>query len=103
MIDGVTQLIMMKSDVLDTFETIRACIGYEINGEKVTDFPFEVDERIKPIYVDMKGWQTDMTKMQKEDEFPAEFKHYISFLEKELQVPIKIVSLGPDREQTIIR
>lgn len=103
MIDGVTQLIMMKSDVLDTFETIRACIGYEINGEKVTDFPFEVDERIKPIYVDMKGWQTDMTKMQKEDEFPAEFKHYISFLEKELEVPIKIVSLGPDREQTIIR
>lgn len=103
MIDGVTQLIMMKSDVLDTFETIRACIGYEINGEKVTDFPFEVDERIKPIYVDMKGWQTDMTKMQKEDEFPAGFKHYISFLEKELQVPIKIVSLGPDREQTIIR
>lgn len=103
MIDGVTQLIMMKSDVLDTFETIRACIGYEINGEKVTDFPFEVDERIKPIYVDMKGWQADMTKMQKEDEFPAEFKHYISFLEKELQVPIKIVSLGPDREQTIIR
>ncbi|HMM01634.1 MULTISPECIES: adenylosuccinate synthase [unclassified Dysgonomonas] len=103
MIDGVTQLIMMKSDVLDTFETIRACIGYEINGEKVTDFPFEVDERIKPIYVDMKGWQTDMTKMQKEDEFPAGFEHYISFLEKELQVPIKIVSLGPDREQTIIR
>ena len=103
MVDGVTQLIMMKSDVLDTFEPIRACIGYEINGEKVIDFPFEVDERIKPIYVDMKGWQTDMTKMQKEDEFPAEFKHYISFLEKELQVPIKIVSLGPDREQTIIR
>ncbi|GAB6120477.1 adenylosuccinate synthase [Dysgonomonas termitidis] len=103
MIDGVSQLIMMKSDVLDTFETIRACIGYEINGEKVTDFPFEADDRIKPVYVDMKGWQADMTKMQKEDEFPAEFKHYISFLEKELEVPIRIVSLGPDREQTIIR
>jgi adenylosuccinate synthase len=102
MIDGVTQLIMMKSDVLDRFETIRACIGYEINGE-VIDFPFEIDDRIKPVYVDMKGWQTDMTKMQKEDEFPAKFKHYISFLEKELEVPIKIVSLGPDREQTIIR
>lgn len=103
MIDGVSQLIMMKSDVLDTFETIRACIGYEINGEKVMDFPFEADDRIKPVYVDMKGWQADMTKMQKEDEFPAEFKHYISFLEKELEVPIRIVSLGPDREQTIIR
>ncbi|MBK5719510.1 adenylosuccinate synthase [Dysgonomonas sp. Marseille-P4677] len=103
MIDGVTQLIMMKSDVLDTFETIRACVGYEINGEQVTDFPFEVDENIKPIYVDMKGWQTDMTEMRKEEEFPQEFKHYVSFLEKELNVPISIVSIGPDRAQTIIR
>lgn len=103
MIDGVTQLIMMKSDVLDTFETIRACVGYEINGEKVTDFPFEIDESIKPIYVDMKGWQMDMTKMRKEEEFPHEFKHYVSFLERELNVPISIVSIGPDRAQTIIR
>ena len=103
MVDGVTQLIMMKSDVLDTFETIRACVGYEVDGEKVTDFPFEVDERIKPIYVDMKGWKTDMTKMREEAEFPQEFKHYVSFLEKELNVPISIVSIGPDRAQTIIR
>lgn len=103
MIDGVTQLIMMKSDVLDTFETIRACVGYEIEGKKVTEFPFEIDENIKPIYVDMKGWDTDMTGMRKEDEFPLEFKQYVAFLEKELNVPISIVSIGPDRAQTIVR
>jgi adenylosuccinate synthase len=103
MIDGVTQLIMMKSDVLDSFETIKACVSYEINGEKVDDFPFGVDDNIKPVYVEMKGWQTDMTKMQKEKEFPKEFGDYIAFLEKELGIPISIVSLGPDRAQTIIR
>lgn len=103
MVDGVTQLIMMKSDVLDTFETIRACVAYEIDGQKVTDFPFEVDDAIKPVYIDLKGWQTDMTRMRKEDEFPTEFNQYLAFLERELGVPISIVSIGPDRDQTIIR
>ena len=103
MVDGVSQLIMMKSDVLDTFATIKACVAYEINGQKVTDFPFEIDDSIKPVYVEMKGWQTDMTKMLKEDQFPKEFSDYIAFLEKELGVPISIVSLGPDRAQTIVR
>lgn len=103
MIDGVSQLIMMKSDVLDSFETIKACVAYEIGGKKVSEFPFEVDDNIKPVYVEMKGWQTDMTKMLKEDQFPKEFTDYISFLEKELGVPVSIVSLGPDRAQTIIR
>lgn len=93
----------MKSDVLDTFETIRACVAYEIDGQKVTDFPFEVDDAIKPVYIDLKGWQTDMTKMRKEDEFPAEFNQYLAFLERELGVPVSIVSIGPDRDQTIIR
>ncbi|NDV94448.1 adenylosuccinate synthase [Dysgonomonas sp. 521] len=103
MVDGVSQLIMMKSDVLDSFETIKACVAYEIEGKTVSEFPFEVDDRIKPVYVEMKGWQADMTKMLKEDQFPKEFTDYISFLEKELGVPISIVSLGPDRAQTIIR
>ncbi len=103
MVDGVSQLIMMKSDVLDTFDAIKACVAYEINGQKVTDFPFEIDDSIKPVYVEMKGWQTDMTKMLGEDQFPKEFSDYIAFLEKELGVPISIVSLGPDRAQTIIR
>ena len=104
MVDGVTKLIMMKSDVLDGFDEIKACVAYEINGEKVTDFPYSIDsETIKPIYVTLPGWKTDMTKMKSETEFPKEFKDYIAFLEKELETPISIVSVGPDREQTIVR
>ena len=103
MIDGVTQLIMMKSDVLDTFEIIKACVAYEVNGKETTDFPYEINEHVKPVYVELPGWRSDMTKMQSEDEFPEEFNAYLSFLEEFLGVNIKIVSVGPDREQTIIR
>ena len=103
MIDGVTDLIMMKSDVLDSFKTIKACVAYKINGETVTEFPFSINDDIEPIYKELPGWNCDMTKMQSEDEFPAEFKAYIKFLEEELEVPIKIVSVGPDRAQTIVR
>lgn len=104
MINGVTQLIMMKSDVLDGFDEIKACVAYEINGERVEDFPFSIEEdEIKPVYVTLPGWKTDMTAMKSEDEFPQQFKDYIAFLEKELKTLITIVSIGPDREQTIIR
>ena len=104
MINGVTRLIMMKSDVLDTLDTIKACVAYRIDGEEITEFPYEItDMNIEPVYVELPGWQTDMTKMQNENEFPEEFNAYLSFLEEELGVPIKIVSVGPDREQTIIR
>jgi adenylosuccinate synthase len=103
MINGVSQLIMMKSDVLDSFETIKACVGYKMDGKEITEFPYEISDNIEPILVDIAGWNTDMTKMQSEDEFPEEFNAYLSFLEEELEVPIKIVSVGPDREQTIIR
>ena len=103
MVNGVTQLIMMKSDVLDDFETIKLCVAYNINGERTEIFPFEVNEDITPEYVEMAGWQEDMTKVQSENEFPEEFNAFLSFLEDELEVPIKIVSVGPDRAQTIIR
>lgn len=103
MLDGVTQLIMMKSDVLDTFETIKACVAYKIDGKEITDFPFDVDNGIVPVYKEIKGWKTDMTKMTSEEQFPSEFKAYISFLEEQLGVRIGIISLGPDREQTIFR
>ena len=104
MVDGVTQLIMMKSDVLDGFDEIKACVAYEIDGKTVTDFPYTVDGvEIKPVYVSMPGWKTDMTKMKDETEFPKEFNDYIAFLEKELATPISIVSVGPDRQQTIER
>ena len=103
MINGVTQLIMMKSDVMDGFETIKACVAYDIDGVNTKEFPYEIGENVKPVYVELEGWKTDMTKMRSEDEFPAQFKAYVDFLEKELETPIKIVSVGPDREQTIER
>jgi len=103
MIDGATDLIMMKSDVLDGFDAIKACVAYEINGVETEDFPFEINDSVKPIYVELPGWKTDMTKMQSEDEFPEEFNAYLSFLEENLGVNIRIVSVGADREQTIVR
>ena len=102
MINGVTQLIMMKSDVLDTFKTIKACVAYRQNGEETDRFPYDASGA-EPIYAELPGWQTDMSGMKSEDEFPEEFNAYLTFLEDELGVPIKIVSVGPDREQTIIR
>ncbi len=103
MLNGVTQLIMMKSDVLDGFDEIKACTAYRINGEETKQFPYSIEEGIEPVYTTLPGWKTDMTAMQSEDEFPAEFKAYIDFLEKELRTPITIVSIGPDRKQTIVR
>ena len=102
MINGVTQLIMMKSDVLDGFETIRACVAYERNGEILNDVPFDT-EGCTAVYRDLPGWKEDLSKMTSEDQFPQNFKDYIKFLEDELQTPITILSVGPDREQTIIR
>lgn len=103
MINGVTQLIMMKSDVMDAFETIKACVAYNIDGVEVEQFPYDLNDGAEPVFVELPGWKMDMTKMQSEDEFPEEFNAYLSFLEEELEVPIKIVSVGPDRAQTIIR
>ena len=103
MVNGVTQLIMMKSDVLDTFPVIKACTAYKVNGEVTRDFPYDIEKGIEPVYTELPGWQTDMTKFTSEDEFPKAFKDYISFLEKELETPITIISIGPDRDQTIVR
>ncbi len=102
-INGVSRLIMMKSDVLDTFETIKACVAYKIGGEEVAEYPYSTEGGVEPVYVELPGWQTDMTKARSEDEFPEEFNAYLTFLEEELGVPIRIVSVGPDREQTIFR
>ncbi len=103
MVDGVTDLIMMKSDVMDTFETIKACVAYDVDGKITETLPFELNEKTKPVYTEIPGWNCDMTSIKSEDEFPEEFNNYLSFLENELEVRIKIVSLGPDREQTIER
>ena len=103
MVNGVTHLIMMKSDVLDGFDTIKACVAYNVNGEEVDYFPYDITEGVEPIYVELPGWKTDMTKMTSEDEFPEEFNAYVTFLEEQLETPIKIISVGPDRAQTIER
>ena len=103
MINGVTELIMMKSDVLDSFDTIKACVAYELpDGTQTRDFPYEIDN-VKPIYQELSGWNTDMTQFTSEEQFPQTFKDYVNFLETELETSIGIISIGPDRKQTIVR
>ena len=102
MVDGVTELIMMKSDVLDTFETIKACVAYELpEGTQTQDFPYEIDD-VKPVYKEFRGWKKDMTQCRSAAEFPQEFRDYVAFLEEYLETKIGIISIGPDREQTIV-
>ena len=101
MLNGVTQLIMMKSDVLDGFETVKVCNAYRVNGVETRDFPYDIEHGIEPVYTEMEGWNVDMTSITSPDQFPKQFKDYISYLEKELNVPITIISVGPDRKQTI--
>lgn len=103
MINGVTDLIMMKGDVLDTFDTIRVCIAYRIDGKETEEFPFDTEANVEPVYTELAGWKTSLAGVENEDEFPEEFNQYLDFLEQELGIPIKIVSVGPDRKQTIIR
>ena len=102
MINGVTHLILMKSDVLDEFPVIKACVAYKKDGEIIKHFPYDIED-VEPIYTELPGWQCDMTKFTKEEELPEAFVNYIKFLEKELGVPVKYISIGPDREQTITR
>lgn len=103
MLSGVTRLIMMKSDVMDSFEEIKVCVGYEIDGQRTTDFPYELTDSCKPIYKTFKGWKRSSSEFQSEADFPQELKDYIAFIEQELDVPIAVVSVGPDRDQTIER
>lgn len=104
MVNGVTRLIMMKSDVLDDFDEVKACVAYKIDGKETDQFPYSIaDGTVEPVYTTLPGWKTPMTAITSEEQFPANFKAYIAFLEKELATPITIVSVGPDRTQTIIR
>lgn len=104
MINGVTDLIMMKSDVLDEFDVIKVCTAYKINGEEVDQLPFDMqDVEIEPVYVDMPGWKTPMPTMTTEEELPENFRNYVKFIEEQLEVPVTILSVGPDRSQTIVR
>ena len=103
-INGVTQLMMMKGDVLSGFKKLKICTAYKYKGETIKHLPFNIEEQnVTPIYTEMKGWKEDLTQMSDPSQFPKELNDYIAFLEAELEIPIKIVSVGPDRTQTIHR
>ncbi len=103
-VNGVTQLMMMKSDVLSGIKTLKVATKYLYKGEEISHLPFNIEpENVTPIYEEFKGWDEDLTKMSTEEELPQALHDYIAFLEKELDTPIKVVSVGPDRKQTIFR
>ena len=103
-INGVSELMMMKADVLSGFKKVKICIAYKYKGEKVSHLPYNIEaENVTPIYKEMKGWEEDLTKMTKSGQLPETLNEYIDYLEAELEIPIKIVSVGPDRKQTIHR
>lgn len=103
MLSGATKLFMMKSDVLDTFQEVKVCVAYEQDGRELKDFPFEVDESYRPIYRSFDGWQTDTSTCTTEGELPQKLRDYIAFIEAEVGVPIVLISVGPDRKQTVFR
>mgnify|MGYP000954057335 CR=1 FL=1 len=103
MIDGVTKLILMKSDVLDDFKSIKACVSYRLkDGTTTKDLPYDI-EGVKPVYKELPGWNADLTACRSEDQLPQAFKDYIQFIEDYLETPIAILSVGPDRKATIVR
>ena len=103
-VNGVTQLMMMKGDVLSGIKTIKVCTHYKIQEEVLDYFPFDIQsDSVIPQYIDIRGWEEDLTKIEELGKLPKKFIDYIDFLEKELEIPIKIVSVGPDRKQTIFR
>lgn len=102
MLSGVTHLILMKSDVLDTFDEIKVCTAYEVNGERTEHFPYSIEDmEVRPLYDTLPGWKQDLTSVKSAEQFPNELKAYIRFIEEYLGIPVSIVSVGPDREQTI--
>ena len=103
MVDGVTDLIMMKSDVLDTFETIKACVAYRIDGKETDEFPFEIDDKIEPVYVELPGWKCDIRGIRTYEELPENCRKYIEFIENQIGYPITMVSNGPGRDDIIYR
>ncbi|KAB1069137.1 adenylosuccinate synthase [Tamlana haliotis] len=103
-VNGVTQLMMMKGDVLSGFKTLKVCTSYKYKGEEITHLPYNIEpENIEPVYSEFDGWHEDLTEMSEASQMPKALNGYIEFLEKELEIPITIVSVGPDRKQTIFR
>ena len=103
-VNGVTQLMMMKADVLSGFKTLKVCTAYNYKGKEIKHLPYNIESKsVSPVYTDFKGWTEDLTSMDSAETLPESLINYIEFLEDELQIPIKIVSVGPDRKQTIFR
>jgi len=103
-INGITELIMMKGDVLSGFETLKVCTSYNYKGKEIKHLPYNIEaENVTPVYTSFKGWKEDLTKMDNISQLPSEFMNYVEFLEKELNVHISVISVGPDRKQTIMR
>ena len=103
-INGATELVMMKADVLSGFKTVKACTSYIYNGKKINHLPYSIEkEHVTPVYTEFKGWQKDLTTITNFAEIPSELKDYIQFIENFVGIPVKIVSVGPDRNQTIVR
>src|SRR6187551_3110263 len=103
-VNGVTQLMMMKGDVLSGFSTLKVCTAYKYKGKNISHFPYNIEpENVSPIYKELKGWKADLTGMTTYNQLPKELTDYIEFIEKEVEVPIRIVSVGPDRKQTILK
>ena len=103
-LNGITELYMMKADILSIFEEIHVCTHYKINGVQTDEMPYDLlDGKVEPVYTTLKGWNTDLTQIRTIEAFPQELSDYIAFIEKELEIPITYVSVGPDREQTIVR
>ena len=103
MVNGATELNMMKTDVLDTFDTIKVCTGYKIGGATTDVMPYDLSNDVEPVYTEFPGWKTDLTQLTSGDALPQELEDYIAFIEKETGIPVSVVSVGPDREQTIFR
>ena len=103
MMNGVTALIMMKSDVLNEFASIKVAVGYEVNGQKLDYFPYECTDEVVPVYKEFEGWNCDICNVRNYEDFPQQFKDYVDFIEAETGVPVKIISVGPDRDETIVR
>ena len=103
MLNGVTELIMMKADVMDTFDTIKVATGYIVDGKPQDTVPYDTYAGVTPVYQEFKGWKQPLSAIRDEKDLPAEFKEYIAFIEQQTGVPVTVISLGPDRDETIFR
>lgn len=103
MVNGVTKLLMTKADVMSGFDTVKICTSYKVNGKECTEIPYMTDAIIEPVYTDLEGWKENISDLRRYSDLPPQLQGFISFIEKECAVPVTMVSVGPDRKETIFR